>query len=594
VALSDDQGDPPARVSAYIGVVASSCIDWRGSTIHGNRSLAGGRRSPALGERRNLVRRSRFSIALLGLLLGGVPLRPALSQAALPPWIPDGYRLYRLSEQQELLKTQQLGEVNKKNQAVLTAALAAMSREELEKLVTTMRAYYPHAELHEYGNYALLVMTYAQAQLRALARPRQPPDFAALLREQETVERRLAARAAIESEATAIEQSLGKEPLRALYLRVLALLRAEPGNDTVRDVLAHVIRSDGATFPDEKPYLLRLHDAAVAFARSRQAAEPNEGAWFSLEGYLLLGAADRDPAVKRLFDEAAARGATDTDTRVYPLLLARLDGEQAKEATLMKRAIAEWAGSAERVETVLEYYSHGLPASYQEKWREREKRRESERGVVDWQARIEELSQEMSRHPAEVRDKTAGWLAAGGGNPPEPFRAAALSLNLQAAAASGALVRAECDGLAAQLPRLEAEAASAYPAAEDGDVEPPPHHAAEMAAWRREHGLEAAGPYDVLSHAQALVVPVRVAVASCFVGQERPAQALQVVEPCIGAPPNVHHACAEELQQIGAYLARTGDLAQATRIYQRLKAIGHPSPHLAQTINAVAPGSIEP
>jgi hypothetical protein len=469
--------------------------------------------------------RGSGSLLVVAFLLGAGVLR-AEPPGPPPPWVPEGYVFLGYEESFQMMRSgegRKVGEVNQRNSALLDAALAKMTVPELEALLAKMRDYVKNdAPAWELRNYALLVGVHAGEHLRLL-QSRHPDSFDAIVQAQEAASAGFADDPeAVSREAERLERLLGKQPNSELYLALLKPLRARPWNSDARRVLHEIVKQDepSGTYPADRGKFLILKLAALEFVHKRQAEQPNQGAWYSLEatlrdlpeqppgGYYSQEEAHRArdagfAPLRALWERAIALRSRDDEAHSMAIILARLDGDAEKEreamASYAQGGLSEKAAIEHNVRLVADDY---LTPGMRERLYKASLR--SAEGATDWAGRLETL-QSSPNYELVVAD-TSALLELPEKTLPQPYRVELLSLNLQRRLASHhGEQHGFCDEIAKQLPSLERQALAAYPPAADPNLPQPPHQLGEVAGLRREvvEGKQEVEKLDrlLLSHA---------------------------------------------------------------------------------------------
>jgi len=417
----------------------------------------------------------RRACALYGLLL--LALATSLS-AQEPPsdeepvlWMPEGYRLLSL-EERDALPPEEMKEIGTRNTALLREAIASMTSDEREEVGAALAAYGQGRELpqhvRQYIAMTSMMLIGAISQERILAdRAEAEERFRQLLREQESSTKGFPGdQESVKAEADAIERELEKPgDRRALYLRTLKPLRARPWNDAIRVSFRKIVRGD--SYP--RTQKTSLYDAALVFCQARQKESPEEGAWYSLEAFLRLSMRNEVAEARRLFDVAIAKNARDVESRIFPILLAEVAGDDAAVERLMPRAREAWP-KAEDLDRVILDSIDVLPTELQAKAREVYGGKYKRAHPADWESRVQIVSAALERNAfREVETETGAVLALPVSTLPEPQRTEFRALRLRAIAGLG-----RCDEVLSELPRLEAGAREAYRNSGYDVGDPPP------------------------------------------------------------------------------------------------------------------------
>jgi len=430
----------------------------------------------------------RRTVGILILALAAaVPLAAQDTPARNPPapdepglWMPEGYRLLGV-EEREALSPDALRAIQTENTRLLREAVQAMTPEER---VAVGQAMTEVAATHELRAYEKQYVTMTQMLLlsatmeeKTLAeRADRQNRFDEFLRLQEATKGFPAEREPVEEEAAAIESEIGRQDGKALYLRALKPLRARPWNQEIRLCFRKIIRGDAW----ERPEKTSLYDAALVFLRAREKENPEEGAWYSLEATLRLTNRGEVTEAKRLFAIAIEKNSNDVESRLFPLLLAEIDGDESEVARLLPRSREAWP-KAEALDYSLWVAIDALPSDLQKKAREKFGAKYKAAHPSDWSSRSEILAASLGRGEfATVEAETATLLDLPLTTLPEPNRSEFRALRLRALAGLG-----RCDEVVAEIPRFEATAREAL--RHSGGSEPPsPHTAAEVRALRSE------------------------------------------------------------------------------------------------------------
>jgi hypothetical protein len=425
--------------------------------------------------------------ALVGiLLLAATAVGRAQEEQAAPPaeevlWMPEGYRLLSL-EERNALPPEQMREIGARNTTLLREAIAAMSPAERAEVGMALSRYGQGREVPQYVRQYVAMTT--MMLLAAGAEERSQADRAAiedryqkLLREQESTTRGFPGdQESVAKEADAIEARLGEADRRALYLRTLRPLRARPWNDAIRICFRKIVRGDSTP----RAQKTSLYDAALVFVQSRQKESPEEGAWYSLEAFLRLSMRGEVADARRLFAIAVQRNARDVESRVFPILLAEVEGDTAQVERLMPRAREAWP-KAEDLDRVLLDNIDVLPAELQAKAREAFGGKYKRAHPSDWPSRAEILAASIERGAfREVESETGALLALPASTLPADARVEFRALRLRAIAGLG-----RCDEVVAEIPQLEAAVHEAYRES-DGENPPAPRTAQDVQELRAE------------------------------------------------------------------------------------------------------------
>src|SRR5262249_38972747 len=153
---------------------------------------------------------------------------------------------------------------------------------------------------------------------------------------------------------------------------------------------------------------------------------------------------------KRLFDLAIAKNARDVESRIFPILLAEIEGDSARVDRLMPRAREAWPKTEDLDRVILESIDV-LPAGMQPKAGEAFGGKYKKAHPADWASRAEILSASLERGAfREVEAETGSLLALPVSTLSEPHRTAFRALRLRAIAGLG-----RCDEVLAEIPQLE-------------------------------------------------------------------------------------------------------------------------------------------
>lgn len=199
------------------------------------------------------------------------------------------------------------------------------------------------------------------------------------------------------------------------------------------------------------------------------------------------------PEARRLFEVAIGKNANDLESRLFPLLLAEIDGNAAEVRRLRLRA-AEAYSRPEDLDMVLLLSIQELPEELAVRARETFSRKYKVAHPAEWPWRIMTMEAALldgerkgERGDAAGRrvylqriDQEGGILRALPESAlPEPSRSEFASLQLRARAGLG-----RCEEVAAELAGFEREAQTAYPARQDHAAPPPPRSAADVRTLR--------------------------------------------------------------------------------------------------------------
>jgi hypothetical protein len=421
------------------------------------------------------------------LLFAATALRAAAQQepaaAADRLWMPEGYQLLS-PEERERLSPEGMKRIGTRNQELLAQAIEAMSPEECSALAARMGKF---GQTHELKTYERQYLT--QVTMRLLARPqaddskkrqaeRQERLDRLLRRQEETTHGFSSEREAVVKEADEIEARLGQDDPTALYLRALRPLRARPTNDAIRIAVRRIVRG--------RPELI---DAALQFCAARQKETPAEGAWYSFEAVLRMTMRDDVDSARRLFDVAIAKNAGDVDCRVYPLLIAEVEGDQAAVARYRPRAVEAWP-DPKVLDAELRQSVADLPPMLQARAHDTFEARYSKAHPTDWPARAGRMWEALRDDPHDLRrqqrlpelEREADAIVVLPATVlPREYRVQFRAVALIARAGQG-----RCDEALAALPAAEREIAAAPPRLMDESGPPRPMTAEGVRALRRE------------------------------------------------------------------------------------------------------------
>lgn len=368
-------------------------------------------------------------------------------------WMPEGYQLLP-PEERSALPPDEMNAIGTRNQQLLREAVKAMTPEERQEVGARLSGYgQAHADLpqyvRQYITMASMQLLFAGMQEKVQAdRDAAQARFEKLLHDQETTTKGFPSeREPVEKEANAIDAQLGKADARSLYLRVLKPLRARPWNDAVRVTFRRIVRGDSYA----RQQKTTLYDAALAFLQARQKDAPDEGAWFSLEAILRLSMRSEVAEAKRLFAASVDKNSRDVDSRLYPILLAELDGDQKEVERLMPRAQEAWK-TRDDLDQALWNSVDALPGDLRVRARVAFGNKYKKAHPADWSSRASVLAASLEKGGfREVEAETQTLLALPVSTLPEPHRSEFAALRLQAIAGSG-----RCDEVVAAMPRFEA------------------------------------------------------------------------------------------------------------------------------------------
>lgn len=427
----------------------------------------------------NAERAMKVLLASL-FLCGGVGVLCATQEEAL--WMPEGYRLLSAEEQQSL-PAEEVKAIAARNTASLREAIGRMTPEERQATAERLHAAGRDRRLTPIEAQYISLTTMMLLSKTVEEKHRQGSSdeesrFQKLLLDQEQETKGFPADAdSVQQEAETI-LALLKNPSRNrdFYLRALKPLRSRPWNDAIREAFRIIVESD----PIERrgPTLC---DAAIAFIHSRQKETPQEGSWYSLEALLKLTIRHDVAEGKRLFSVAIEKDARDTNSRLYPLLIAEIEEDKTAIARLRLRA-RKFSASDEVIDRALLLELPLLPLDLQVKARSTFLGHYKVAHPADWRSRAEILSEQLEGgRLQEVASEATDLLLLPVSVLPEPHRSEFLALKLQAMAGLG-----RCDESVAEIPRLESAAAAAYPWQTDPDALPHPKTVQDVRAFRLE------------------------------------------------------------------------------------------------------------
>lgn len=428
------------------------------------------------------------------LLLSGA-VAPAVAQEAESLWMPEGFKLLSIEERQAL-PPEEWKALGARNMQLLDAAVTAMSPAER---AATSRELERFAASHPLKQYEKQYVTIVEMKFLAAA----TEEKIAPVREQDRVrfEKLLAAQESstkgfpsdlesVEREAGSLERRYGKIDASELYLLVLRPLRARPWNDSIRVVFRGLVRSDSS-----RSWNTSLYDAALVFLRAREKESPEEGAWFSLEGILRLSLRGEVDEARRLFGIATAKQSKDVESRLFPLLLAEMDGDAAQVQRLLPRAREGWP-KADDFDRAMLSSIDVLPSELAARARKTFGKKYQTAHPSDWPARIREMedsliearNQELRREtPARaaslhrVESEASLLLALPASALPEPFRTQVTALRLRSQSDLG-----RCEEVESEIAAFERSAAVAYPPSFDPDAPPAPRAVTDVRRLRSD------------------------------------------------------------------------------------------------------------
>lgn len=422
--------------------------------------------------------------AWLAIILLLTAATAALAQQEESLWMPSGYRPLT-AEDHQALPPAELESIGRRNQQLMQEAIKAMTPEERQRTIES---------LHRYGQRPqtpVLVRQYiARTSMMLLAVPdeetqkhqqemekrrREENDrvqavIQAILREQEEMSKGFPSdQKSVAAEAAAIEAGLHakKSDPRVLYLRALKPLRARPWNEAARVAFRRVLRRSSS----------ELLEPALAFVRARRAENPEEGAWDSLEAFLLLSFKNELGEAKKLFALAVAKNANDVESRIFPLLIAEIEQNETDIARNAPRARQAWP-KPEDLEKVLLESIGVLPGFLQDQALKTFEAKYKRRHPADWEKRVQHLGKAFgmahdSREFADLERETDSLLALPVSVLPEPHRSEVLVLNLRGKARLG-----RCAEVEPRISSLEQKLKQLYPREAD-PIAPPRARTAE-------------------------------------------------------------------------------------------------------------------
>jgi hypothetical protein len=427
------------------------------------------------------------------LLCGSAGMLLAAQEEAL--WMPGGYRLLSAEEQQSL-PAEEVKAISARNTASLREAIGRMTPEERQATAERLHAagrgrrLSPlEAQYISLTTMMLLSKTVEEKHPESL--PNQEARFQQLLRDQEQTTKGFPSDAdSVQQEAETILAILNKHfvSYKDFYLRALKPLRARPWNDAIREAFRMIVdKSTPRAYAGGGPAPTLICDAAIAFIHAREKETPQEGSWYSLEALLTLTVRNDVAGAKRLFSVAIEKDAHDTNSRIYPLLIAEIEDDRAAVARLRPRAHKVTSNDA-LLDRMLFFEIILLPRDLQLKARSTFQRRYEEAHPADWRIRMHILTQQLEAGGLqEVESETTELLLLPVSVLPEPHRSEFLALKLLAMAGLG-----RCDGSVAEIPRLESAAAAAYPWETDPDAPPHPKTAQDVRDLRLAIGQQRA------------------------------------------------------------------------------------------------------
>jgi hypothetical protein len=409
--------------------------------------------------------------------LGGI----GYAQTDQPSWLPDGYVLLS-PEDLESLPLDQRQAIAKHNREILDKLFDTHSTDEISAYLESVEQY---AQTHELKTYERQFIT--RLQMEALSRQMRTKRLAAeserdaafekLLHDQERTTAGFPGDLQnVQTEARRIEDLIGRVNDNELYLQILRPLRARPWNEDARVVFRKIVRHD--YYPGVQRRT--LYEAALDFIHARERETPGEGAWDAMEAFLRLSIAGEIDEAKRLFDIAISKNSNDVESRIYPLLIAEIEGDEKKADRLRPRAEAAWPDPAALDELLFREIDM-LPPALREKARGRFSAHYKASHPTDWERRAKILQGMLGeRRYSEVAAETESVLALPLSILPEPYRTQMLALSLRAEAGRG-----NCP-LADRISDLDREALVAYPLDADPDAPPVRHELREIAAAQKQ------------------------------------------------------------------------------------------------------------
>jgi hypothetical protein len=411
--------------------------------------------------------------ALLILLLIAPSFARAQEEERL--WMPEGYRLLSVEERQALAPGE-LKAIGARNQELLRAAIETLSSEERQKLVASLESYRnrPQATQVEKQYVTMTTMLLLSAAVEEHTQQMKQAEtdrINALIREQEEKSKGFPNELkSVQEEASLVEKERSRRMnSRELYLRILKPLRARPWNQQVRLVFRDLVRGNR----------YQLLEPALAFVRARKRESPDEGAWPSLEAFLVLTLKDDVGEAKRLFASAVAKGARDVESHVFPLLIAEIEGNEADIARYEPR-LRSVLDKDQDLEKLLFEQISTLPRSLQQKARGTFEAKYRGRHPADWEARYRVLMGRFWEKDFEgVEREVASLLDLPMSALPEPHRLKFTSLRLLVKASTG-----KCAEAVAGIRALEAEAETVYPVAFDSNAPPSPRNEQDVREMR--------------------------------------------------------------------------------------------------------------
>jgi hypothetical protein len=394
-------------------------------------------------------------------------------------WMPEGYRLLSVDER-SALPPEEWKEIGTRNTALLKETIAAMTPEERQQTAADLAAYGQGRELPQYVRQyitivQMLMLSMSVKEKTASDDAADQKRFEDLLRAQEASGGFPSDREAVVKESQAIEEQIARGDPRELYLKILRPLRARPWNEDARVVFRKIVRGDSY----DRPRKTTLYEAAIVFIQARRKENPSQGAWDSLEAFLRLSMRGEIAKAKVLFASAIAKDANETESRIFPILIAASEGNVAEIDRLVPRAQKEWPAPG-RLEEVLWQEIDMMPRDSQAKTKEVLGERFKKARPADWRSRAEILSASLERGAfREVDAETGSLLELPASTLPEPDRTAFRALRLRAIAGLG-----RCDEVLAEIPQLEASAREVYRGQGDGEGPPAARTATDVRELR--------------------------------------------------------------------------------------------------------------
>lgn len=412
-------------------------------------------------------------------------------------WMPEGYRLLSAEERQSL-PAEESKEIQTRNTTLLREAIHAMAPEERQAVAERLNAFGRSHELtlveRQYVTIASMMLLSTVVEEKSQKdRADEQSRFQKLLQAQEATTRTFPSdQKSVEAEAETIEALIGKGDSQGLYLRTLGPLRARPWNDYIRVCFRRIVRGDSV-----RPQATSLYDAALSFLHSRQAESPDQGSWYSLEGFLRLAVRGEVSEAKKLFAAANARGAKDLECRIFPLLLAEMESDAAEVERAKLRALEAWPKTGDLDRVLLESIET-LPSELAARARESFGKKYGRAHPADWPSRVQALASALDDAELKkihgnaaalptalraVESETTMLQSLPVSALPQPHRAELFALQLRAKAGLG-----RCDEVYPVLSTLEAETEIAYPRRLDFDSPPGPRTGQEVRELKASMG----------------------------------------------------------------------------------------------------------